>query len=213
MTESLAEATGFVPPRRWWRRLVYLGLFIGPGLALFAIGIWYSYDVRSDRALQEAIAEADRLDPGWRLDEIEAKRANVPDAENSALCVLKVRKLMESSQSGESAKALEKAFSLSEDISGLPPEAQLSAAQTSELRAILDKMAAALEEARRLKDLPAGRYDVRWSYWAAETLLASQHAREARQLLQMDTGLKSQDGRADGALDSEIGRASCRERV
>jgi hypothetical protein len=204
MTESLAEATGFVPPRRWWRRLVYLGLFIGPGLALFAIGIWYSYDVRSDRALQEAIAEADRLDPGWRLDEIEAKRANVPDAENSALCVLKVRKLMESSQSGESAKALEKAFSLSEDISGLPPEAQLSAAQTSELRAILDKMAAALEEARRLKDLPAGRYDVRWSYWAAETLLASQHAREARQLLQMDTGLKSQDGRADGALDSVL---------
>src|SRR6516162_10040143 len=105
MPESLSQATGFVRPRRsrWWRRLVYLGLFLG--LALVALGSWYSYDeFRSDRALQEAIAEADRLDPGWRLEEIEAKRAKVPDAENSALCVLKVNELLSKLTAQQSAK-------------------------------------------------------------------------------------------------------------
>jgi hypothetical protein len=205
MTESLAEATGFVQPRRWWRDLVYLGLFIVLALALVALGIWYSYDVRSDRALQEAIAEADHLDPGWRLDEIEAKRANVPDAENSAICVLRVRKLVETSRSGELTKALEKAFSLSEDINWLLREAQLTEAQTRELRADVQKAVAALEEARRLKNLPAGRYDVQWGYLGpATTLLASKHAREVAALLQKDAWLKSQDGRIDGALDNVL---------
>jgi hypothetical protein len=202
MAESLAEATGFVRPRRsrWWRRLVYLGFFFG--LVLVALGSWYSYDeFRNDRALQEAIAEADRLDPGWRLDEIEAKRANVPDAENSALCVLRVRKLMESSQSGESDKAREKAFSLSDDISGLPPEAKLTEAQTGELRANLEKAAAALEEGRRLKDFPAGRYDVQWAFLGGATILASQNAREAANLLRKDAWLRAQNRQIDGALD------------
>src|SRR5262249_31426882 len=159
-----------------WRRLVYLALFFG--LALVALGSWYSYDeFRSDRALQEAIAEADRLDTGWRLEEIEGKRAMVPDTEKSALCVLRVIKLLKSSQSAESTEAHEKAFNLSTDISRLSPEAQLTEAQTGELRAMLEKAAVPLREARRLKDLPAGRYHLEWPFLSGLTYLPSQNVR------------------------------------
>ena len=38
---------------------------------------------------REDVAEADRLDPGWRLQEIEQKRETIPDQENGALVVLR----------------------------------------------------------------------------------------------------------------------------
>ena len=37
-----------------------------------------------DRRLAAAVAEADRDDPNWRLDDLLANREPVPDAENSA---------------------------------------------------------------------------------------------------------------------------------
>ena len=38
--------------------------------------------------LREAEAEADRLDPGWRLKDLEAKRKVYPPEENAAICVM-----------------------------------------------------------------------------------------------------------------------------
>lgn len=43
---------------------------------------------RYKKKLAEEIAELDRTDPGWRLEEIEAARAKIPDAENGALIEL-----------------------------------------------------------------------------------------------------------------------------
>jgi hypothetical protein len=42
--------------------------------------------------LEEAIAEADRLDPNWKLDDLIAKQRNIPDEENSALVVADIYK-------------------------------------------------------------------------------------------------------------------------
>src|SRR5262245_3352890 len=42
--------------------------------------------------LEAALAETDRLDPGWRWEDIQAKRATVPDKENGALHALAVAK-------------------------------------------------------------------------------------------------------------------------
>jgi hypothetical protein len=175
------------------------------GLALVALGSWYSYDeFRSDRALQEAIAEADRLDPGWRLEEIEAKRAKVPDAENSALCVLKVNELLSKLTAQQSAKEQARANHLWNDMSGLSPEVQLTEEQTRELSAMLKKLDPALKEAAGLKDLPHGRYQVQWLFLGALTRLASGSARTVAGLLQMDGWVKSQDGNVDGALDDAL---------
>src|SRR5262245_16107831 len=45
-------------------------------------------EINSRHELAEALAEADRLDPGWRYEELEARREPVPDAENSALVAI-----------------------------------------------------------------------------------------------------------------------------
>ena len=44
--------------------------------------------------IRDAEAEADQLDPGWRLEDLEAARAEIPNAENSALVVIETARLM-----------------------------------------------------------------------------------------------------------------------
>src|SRR5690349_16652053 len=69
--------------RRW---------LLGPALALLTtaalIVAGRTYILHHARARTAAIiARLDRLDPGWRFEEIEARRDVVPDAKNSALRV------------------------------------------------------------------------------------------------------------------------------
>ena len=67
----------------WKRRFVFAGLLVVLIAGLF-VG-WHFYTgFISDKELRDAIAEADRLDPGWRLEELEAKRAVISVAENSS---------------------------------------------------------------------------------------------------------------------------------
>lgn len=73
--------------RRWrW----VLSLLVLGGLVLFVGGLGISY-VTSDRRLQAAIEETDRLDPGWRLSEIEASYDPIPDDLNSARTIAAVK--------------------------------------------------------------------------------------------------------------------------
>src|SRR2546423_1146117 len=85
---ALAE-TGSRPRRR---RLLVWGAV---GLFLLVLVGWplYMYQAR-ERALREAVAEADRLDPGWRFEDLEAAREPVPEAENGALQLLAAHQLM-----------------------------------------------------------------------------------------------------------------------
>src|SRR5207244_4315379 len=86
--EYLVAAVGPV----WPRRLRNTVLLLFPLALLLA---WYGFLLdASERDLQEALAEADRLDPNWRLEEIEANRLVIPDHQNSALQVSKVRGLL-----------------------------------------------------------------------------------------------------------------------
>src|SRR5262249_29176942 len=71
---------------RWLRRLF-------AGMLLLALGLtgWKLYEDQVDRrALERYLAELDQEDPGWRFEEIEAARPEVPDAENSAQVVAAV---------------------------------------------------------------------------------------------------------------------------
>src|SRR5262245_41650349 len=47
-----------------------------------------------DHDLQDALAEASRLDPHWTLAELDSVRDSVPDQENSALQVLAAGRLI-----------------------------------------------------------------------------------------------------------------------
>jgi hypothetical protein len=70
---------------------VAAALFVAAGL--FAGVVWYTgwYEEREWRA---ACAEVDQLDPGWRWDELLAKRPPVPDDQNAARHITAVRSLL-----------------------------------------------------------------------------------------------------------------------
>jgi hypothetical protein len=121
--------------------------------------------------LQAAIAEADRLDPRWRLEDVEADQTVVPDAENSATVVIAAKQLLPAKWpfwdspavpedppgTGQKREALQKSFG------DLGPHRQLNDEQTTALRAEVTRAAGALAEARKLVDLPLGRYPITYS--------------------------------------------------
>src|SRR5689334_6656955 len=75
------------PPVRRRRRFVLTGLSVTAVMAA-AFAVWLGYrHVGRARELRAAIAEVEAADPHWRIEEIEAGRAVVPDAENSAALV------------------------------------------------------------------------------------------------------------------------------
>src|SRR6266851_4239727 len=132
----------------WKRRLIFAAVFV----VLIAAGLigWHFYtSFISDKELRDAIAEADRLDPGWRLEELEAKRAVIPAAENSAEQVLVINALLPHSWPPESMRKPpdaklrnpdeEPVVFWEEAIYLLPPELQMSSEHTRELRAAMER--------------------------------------------------------------------------
>jgi hypothetical protein len=77
----------------WLKRIV-----LGFGLLLIlvvcvALAVSYYFRKLVIEHLKSAVVEADELDPGWRWEDLEKKRAAVPDAENAALRVEAAHKL------------------------------------------------------------------------------------------------------------------------
>jgi hypothetical protein len=184
-----------VAPRktRWWK--IALAIIVLAALA-FSASLFYSH-WSGARALDEAIAEADRLDPSWRLEDIEAHRAVVPDKDNSALRIIAIRKLMPP-KIGED-----------DSLFKIPaPQVRLSKPLTIALQGELVKANAALVEARKLKDFPQGRYPITYSADFLSTLLtAQQESRRVFSLLAFDCQTLAEQGKMDEAL------ASCRALV
>src|SRR5271157_1878997 len=86
---TLADARALPSGRK--RRLFRWGFL----LLVFLSGAWWIYYYfLSDHGLSKVVAETDRIDPGWRLEELEAARARVPDVENSANLVAKAGSLL-----------------------------------------------------------------------------------------------------------------------
>src|SRR3954464_4265354 len=104
------------PPRRRWRFwLLALGT---PLLVLALAGVGYL--VRANSGLARAVADADRLDPRWRMDEIQADRAAPPAGQNGADKIAAVLKL-------RPANWLD--YKKDEVLNDLPQQNQLNAEQ------------------------------------------------------------------------------------
>ncbi|HLJ92987.1 MAG TPA: hypothetical protein VKU02_07330 [Gemmataceae bacterium] len=199
---------------RWRKRLLLLSLVAVPLALLGTMGcvLLFWQDIR----LQRAIAETDQLDPGWRSQELEAKRTVLPDAQNSALVLMTARKLLppqwpiwdkpyapeNKGRDPEATTVLGQSFWM------VQPAVQLDDRQTAALREELSRAAAALAEARTVADLPQGRFPLSpaqgpppgnylrgYSPNAGETSLV-------RNLLAYDVLLRAQDRDLDGALVS-----------
>jgi hypothetical protein len=187
--------------RRWtWYLIVVLLVFV----VLPVSFIFFMINL-SSRRIREAEAEADRLDPGWRLVDLQAARAQIPDDENSALVVIETRRLMPAkwsnwivtSPEGTEGKAV---FDSLEELS---PNQKLTEEQHNFLRAKLQEAAPALKFGIRLAGMPRGRYSINWSKDAVGTLMQDQqNAREVAALFRYDALVRADTGDLAGALAS-----------
>jgi hypothetical protein len=195
MTTQAAASVPTTPPtprRRWWRVAVAV-----VGLLVLAPLGFYGYSVFATRsALEEAEAEAARDLPRWRLLEIEADRPQIPDAENSALYMMALRR--------KSGRFLVPAPPNYEQIfENLPPTAQLNIQQADLLRTELGKAAKSLPEVRKLKDMPHGRYPITYSDDGISTLIPHhQDTRDFAELLKHDAMLLAHEKEYDRAIES-----------
>jgi ABC-type transport system involved in multi-copper enzyme maturation permease subunit len=184
-----------VPNHAWSKRFVNATLLLLPlGLML----AWYGYaHWAAEKSLKEAIANADRFDPGWSFPDLEAKRAVISDEENSSNVVWQVRTQLPGDWE---VRNYQKFYELFLD---LDPEKQLNDEQVKKLTDLLENHESVLVLARRLAEMPHGRAPTTWSRDGLFLMLAhTQDSRTAANFLKYDTLLRSQENDADGALDS-----------
>jgi hypothetical protein len=149
-----------------------------------------------DEELRAARAEADKLDPGWRIKDLEAKRKKYPDAQNGALCVSKAYSLMPKDWK----------FDVSVQLSRLrrvPPQQLISRDEAEALADGLDEVRDAITEARRLTRLPNGHHPIKIGEDTLPT--TSDHCPAAgilSTLLAGDSARRAQGGDLEGALVS-----------
>jgi hypothetical protein len=176
-------------PRRWRRVIVITLLFVG-GLA----GLYGYLAYLATKRLDEALAEADATDPGWRLTDMEKNRPTVPDAENAAVVIAAVKKLLPGPWETPFDGALRQRPG---------PEQQLNPQQIQVLQTELHKLQPAVAEARRLADLSQARFDLSGAPDRITALLPLvQEVRVLVNLLRYDILLRCQEGDADGAVVS-----------
>ena len=136
------------PKRRWWRmrRLWLLAAFLSCiALAPLAVPVYQSWHI--DRQLAAIVAESDRFDPGWRYEEMLAKRAVVPDSENAYFQFKKLRERLPKGYDpmysvlvlpeGIEAGSIEHQswiWDIQASIEDVPPEVQLNVQQIEALK-------------------------------------------------------------------------------
>jgi hypothetical protein len=152
--------------------------------------------------LQAELAQMDRTDPGWRLQDIEAARAAVSDDENSALTIV------------AAANSLRNAWTTKDDViddlAKQPPERRLTPQQYAHLTQKLEEAREALEEARRLEHQPQGRFPIVYARNPENTSLTQeQRAREVSFLLFLDVMARTQEGDIRGAMESCRAAVNC----
>jgi hypothetical protein len=173
-------------------------------LVVSAVGVVAYRFAAARRDLAAAIAETDRLDPGWRFEDLEAQRRLPPAAQNAALQVITVQSLLPTRWFSPPANPQgEDPGSVDNVLYNLSPERQLDEQQVRRVRADLERAGPALDQARELADMPEGRYPITWTPDVLSTpcpwldALLSTHV-----LLQLDALLHAQDGDPDAALIS-----------
>jgi hypothetical protein len=182
--------------RPWWRRWLRRAV-TALVLAVVGFGSYFAYrHYHAVAEIEEAVAALDRDEPGWRLQQIEARRARIPDGENSALLVIESARLR---PRGWPSKELTERF---DQVTA--PE-QLDPATFALLSKDLDGAQPALAEARKLATRPNGRHPITFPRNVQATLLPTQQdARMVALLLSYDAQRQAQAGDMKQAL------ASCR---
>jgi hypothetical protein len=178
----------------WWS--CWLRRALGALLVLLvgAVVLYLLHRHRLQQRLDETLAEMDREHPGWRLDEIEASRETVPDAENGALCVLAAGQHLPFNWDGSS---------LEEPLRWRPANRRLTPEHARDIEAELTARRAALAEASRLTNRETGRYKIQYEPDIISTRLPhANHARTVFRLFYLDAVLRMHKGDLKGAMSA-----------
>jgi hypothetical protein len=196
MNEAEPLTTAPAKKRGSGRRWLFVAVLVLLPVLLLA-GIYFYIAHLADLGLQEALAEADRLDPGWRLDDLLSRRAQYADDDNSALQAARSKSLIPNRWAAKQE--------FNDLFADLPKQHQLDPALVKALGEEMAKAATALAEARKLADMPHGRFPLQWAPDSISTIVHCQDAREAANLLHFDVLLLAQEGDLDAALRSTRG--------
>ncbi|HEX5272366.1 MAG TPA: hypothetical protein VFW33_17840, partial [Gemmataceae bacterium] len=148
----------------------------------------------SRRELREALAEADRTDPGWRSADVAAPREALADEENAALYFLAARRRL---PPGPWPSHLDPKWM---QIRYLPPPVRLSAPVLGEIKRQLGDIEPALAEARKLKALSRGRSPVAVGYSTGGVRFDWDTLNDVRRLLVWEAAAQADEGRTGEAL-------------
>lgn len=152
-------------PRRGmaWLKAIGCGMLI---LVLLAALVLFWNREKKASKLQQMLAELDRSDPGWRLEDIEAAREQVPEEENSARVIVDAARLLP--KPWPTANFPEEHFRL------LPPNEMLSGEDFVRLSRELASARPALTMTAPLADRPRGRHRLHYERNPIATLLTEQ---------------------------------------
>jgi hypothetical protein len=174
-----------------------------PLLLLAAVvGYYFWAGYAADRELAEVVAEIDRTDPDWRLEQIQEKRKSYSPEENAADTVLAARQLLPPGWPPTVTTEDGVIASLGDRVSGLPPEVQADEALARDLRAGLaaDGVKDALAMTERLSRQTGGRFNITYGPNPLDAPSPYQDVRAAIALLRNLAVLQDQDGQADASL-------------
>ena len=197
-----------VRPGRRWKRATIGMLVLGPPAALVLSGFLLVANAHSQ--LQRAIDRADRLDPGWRFEELQAKRRTPSEAENAAVRVEEVFAKLPSNWLANSparANGLTNGPIRGNELLDRLGNRSRQEALTEDLRTGLDAeltaLRPALERARSLAGMMQGRSLTLLTGSVADgTVARIGPPRQVGRLLHLDAIARSDAGDIDGALDS-----------
>src|SRR5262249_35678460 len=185
---------------------------VGP-VALAAALVGWGFYLNSvwERELVEAIAEADRSDPNWRLTDQEDRRPAVPDEENSSLQMARVKQAKPAKwfiwyfppNAPGAEVTLDDPAGFARGLEDLSPPVRLTAEPERVLRSEMARGKAAVAEARKLIDYPRGRHPIVWRKDLVSSLIPwTQESRDDVNILRHDILLLCQDGDLEAALRS-----------
>jgi len=155
----------------------------------------------SDPELEKIIAELDQKEPGWRIEELEAKRKVLTPEENSALVITESYKLLGNQEQKKPLWELGKL----PDIAAIKssPQQLLTPPSINLIKTTLGAFQPSLDEAKKVAKLPEGRFEITYAPNIANTILSPLDATGAiTDLLTIDAFIQAQDGKSQQAMES-----------
>jgi hypothetical protein len=193
--DELENPSEAPPARKWFKRLVWSAVLTVVIAGSIILVRWKATVSHAQADLDVLIAELDNADPHWRIEDIEADRKEIPDPENTALVIGRIEAGLHANPrrfAPQEERPMDRA-------NQTPPDVQIEPDIQAQLRADLKRHAPEVTLALSLATMKDGRFPLSITPDGVSTILNSQAAREAVQLLQQELHRRLRDGDVEGA--------------